>query len=37
MALAHAVGDTVEQAYRTTTQVNKRREMMDAWGTFAAA
>jgi integrase len=34
MALAHSVGDTVEQAYRRSTRLNKRREMMVAWSTF---
>jgi hypothetical protein len=28
MALAHSVGDSVEQAYRRSTRLNKRREMM---------
>jgi integrase len=31
MALAHAVGDSVEQAYRHSTRLNRRREMMQAW------
>jgi integrase len=35
MALAHAVGDSVEQAYRHSTRVNKRREMMTAWANYA--
>jgi len=34
MALAHAVGDSVEQAYRHTTRLSKRREMMTAWANF---
>jgi integrase len=34
MALAHAVGDSVEQAYRHSTRLNKRREMMAAWADF---
>jgi integrase len=34
MALAHAVGDSVEQAYRHTTRLSKRREMMSAWTNF---
>ena len=34
MALAHAVGDFVEQAYRHSTRLNKRREMMTAWADF---
>jgi integrase len=37
MALAHSVGDTVEQAYRRSTRLNKRREMMVAWSTFVFA
>jgi integrase len=35
MALAHSVGDAVEQAYRHSTRINKRREMMTAWSNFA--
>jgi len=35
-ALAHAVPNAVEAAYRRTTFFEKRREMMDAWGTFCA-
>jgi integrase len=35
MALAHSVGDSVEQAYRHSTRLNKRREMMIAWSRFA--
>jgi integrase len=34
MALAHAVGDEVEQAYRRGTALEKRRQLMDAWGTY---
>ena len=34
MALAHSVGDSVEQAYRRSTRLNKRREMMSAWSEF---
>jgi integrase len=37
MALAHSVGDSVEQAYRRSTRLNKRREMMGAWSQFALA
>ncbi|MEE8230363.1 MAG: integrase arm-type DNA-binding domain-containing protein [Qipengyuania citrea] len=33
-ALAHAVPDAVEAAYRRTDFFDKRREMMDAWGNF---
>jgi hypothetical protein len=35
LALAHAVGDSVEQAYRRSTRLNKRREMMTTWSLFA--
>jgi integrase len=35
-ALAHAVPNAVEAAYRRTTFFDKRREMMDAWGAFVA-
>ena len=28
MALAHSVGDSVEQAYRRSTRLNKKRDMM---------
>jgi integrase len=31
MALAHKVGDEVEQAYRRGTALKKRRQLMDAW------
>jgi integrase len=34
MALAHSVGDEVEQAYRRSTMVNKRRELMEHWAQF---
>jgi integrase len=34
MALAHAIGDSVEQAYRHTTRLSKRRELMTAWANF---
>ena len=34
MALAHKVGDEVEQAYRRGTALNKRRELMEAWGRY---
>ena len=33
-ALAHAVPNAVEAAYRRTTFFDKRREMTDAWGSF---
>lgn len=35
-ALAHAVGDTVEQAYARSDVYQKRRKMMEAWATFLA-
>jgi hypothetical protein len=34
MALAHKVGDEVEQAYRRGTALKKRRQLMDAWGRY---
>jgi integrase len=37
MALAHAVGDKVEAAYRRGDLFEKRRELMDAWGSYCAA
>ncbi len=33
-ALAHAVGDETEQAYRRGDALDKRRELMDAWASF---
>ena len=36
MALAHAVGDRVEGAYRRGDLFEKRRTLMDAWSRFAA-
>jgi integrase len=35
-ALAHAVGDAVEQAYRRGDALEKRRLLMDAWAGFLA-
>jgi integrase len=35
MALSHSVGNAVEQAYRRSTRVKSRREMMSAWSDFA--
>lgn len=35
-ALAHAVGDAVELAYRRGDALEKRRGLMDAWATFLA-
>jgi integrase len=37
MALAHTVGDTVEAAYRRGDLFEKRRQVMDAWASFATA
>jgi integrase len=34
MALAHAVGDKVEAAYRRGDLFNKRRQLADAWARF---
>jgi integrase len=34
MALGHAVGDEVEQAYRRATALEKRRQLMEAWGAY---
>lgn len=34
MALAHAVGDKVEAAYRRGDLFEKRRELMDAWASY---
>jgi integrase len=34
MALAHKVGDEVEQAYRRGTALKKRRQLMEAWGRY---
>jgi integrase len=35
-ALAHLVGDAVERAYRRGDALEKRRELMEAWGGFLA-
>jgi hypothetical protein len=35
MALAHAVGDKVEAAYRRGDLFEKRRQVMEAWANFA--
>ena len=37
MALAHAVGDKVEAAYRRGDLFQKRRQLADAWARFCAA
>lgn len=34
MALAHKVGGDVEQAYRRSTALKKRRALMEAWGRY---
>jgi integrase len=33
-ALAHAVGDETERAYRRGDALDKRRQLMDAWADF---
>ena len=35
MALAHAIGDKVEAAYRRGDLFDKRRGLMDEWAKFA--
>jgi integrase len=37
MALAHAIGDKVEAAYRRGDLFDKRRKLMDAWAAYCAA
>jgi len=37
MALAHAIGDKVEAAYRRGDLFDKRRALMDAWAQFCAS
>jgi integrase len=37
IALAHAVGDKVEAAYRRGDLFRKRRQLADAWAKFCAA
>jgi len=34
MALAHAVGDATERAYRRGLAVEQRRELMNAWAAY---
>ena len=34
MALAHAVGDATERAYRRGRAVEQRRELMNAWAAY---
>jgi integrase len=36
MALAHTIGDKVEAAYRRGDLIEKRREMMEAWGRWCS-
>jgi len=36
MALAHAIGDPTEEAYRRGDLFEKRRKLMSAWATFCA-
>jgi hypothetical protein len=36
MALAHAIPDAVEAAYRRGDLFEKRRKLMDAWAEFCA-
>ena len=36
-ALAHASGDKIEAAYARSDVLDKRRKLMDAWGTFCAS
>jgi integrase len=35
-ALAHITGDRTERAYQRGELFEKRRQLMDAWGTFCA-
>jgi integrase len=35
-ALAHLIGDRAEQAYRRSDALEKRRKLMDGWGTFCS-
>jgi len=37
MALSHAIGDKVEAAYRRGNLLEKRRRLMEAWASYAAA
>jgi hypothetical protein len=37
MALSHAIGDQVEAAYRRGDLLEKRRRLMEAWASYAAA
>ena len=33
-ALAHAIGNQVEQAYRRSDALEKRRKLMEAWASY---
>jgi integrase len=33
-ALAHTIGDAVERAYRRSDALERRRELMEAWGRY---
>jgi hypothetical protein len=35
-ALAHAIGDQTEAAYRRSDALAKRRHLMDAWASYCA-
>jgi integrase len=35
-ALAHAVGDATERAYRRGDALERRRKLMEAWATYCA-
>jgi len=37
MALAHTVGGNVENSYRHTKKMEKRRALMDAWAAFCSS
>jgi integrase len=37
MALAHAVGNETEAAYRRSTALAKRRELLEAWATYCCS
>jgi integrase len=36
-ALAHVVGDATERAYRRGDALDKRRQLMEAWGRFCTS
>ena len=36
-ALAHAIKDKTEAAYRRATALDKRRKLMDAWARYCAS